>query len=170
MATNAIQGSRFEQKYIVTEEVALQIRGFIRSHLELDENAVGKPNYSYAVDSVYLDSRDLKLFWATLNNDANRFKMRLRFYDGNPEAPVFFELKEQSKGKRRTKRRAAVHRDCFESLLAGQSPQESDLASGHPNDMGVLQEFCERMHELDARPLIHVAYLREAYACPDNLA
>ena len=51
-----LQASRFEQKYIIGEETALQIREFVRSYLELDENGVGKPNYSYPVHSLYLDS------------------------------------------------------------------------------------------------------------------
>ena len=79
MAQDRFQGSRFEQKYITTEETALQIRDYVRAHLELDEHAVGKPNFSYPVHSLYLDSHDLKLYWATINGDKNSFKMRLRF-------------------------------------------------------------------------------------------
>jgi len=37
-----MQGSRFEWKYIITEETALQIRDYARSSFELDENGVGK--------------------------------------------------------------------------------------------------------------------------------
>lgn len=75
MAKDRIQASRFELKYIIGEENALQIRDYVRSFLELDENAVGKPNYSYRVHSLYLDSHDLKLFWGTINGDKNRFKL-----------------------------------------------------------------------------------------------
>src|SRR6476660_2852493 len=92
-----LQASRFEQKYIITEDVALQVREFVRSYLELDENGVGKPNYSYPVHSLYLDSDDLKLYWRTINGDKNRFKLRLRYYSLNPDSPVFFESRRRMK-------------------------------------------------------------------------
>ena len=95
MAKDKLQASRFEQKYIINEETALQIREFVRSYLELDENGVGKPNYSYPVHSLYLDSDKLTLYWRTINGDKNRFKLRLRFYNNNPDTPVFFEIKRR---------------------------------------------------------------------------
>ena len=58
-----LQASRFEMKYIISEETAQQVREFVRAYLELDENGVGKPNYSYPVHSLYLDSDDLKTYW-----------------------------------------------------------------------------------------------------------
>ena len=38
MAVDKLQTSRFELKYIIQEEQALQIRDYVRSYLELDEN------------------------------------------------------------------------------------------------------------------------------------
>ena len=46
MGIDKLQASRFEQKYIINDETALQVREFVRQYLELDENGVGKPNYS----------------------------------------------------------------------------------------------------------------------------
>jgi hypothetical protein len=46
MPQERLQRSRFEQKYIITEKVALQVRDYVRSFLELDVNCVGKPNSS----------------------------------------------------------------------------------------------------------------------------
>src|SRR5258706_341268 len=71
-----LQASRFEQKYFISEELALHIREFVQSYLELDENGVGKPNYSYPVHSLYLDSEDLNFYWCTMNGDKNRFRTR----------------------------------------------------------------------------------------------
>jgi len=163
-----MQGSRFEQKYIVTEERALQVRDFIRSRLELDEHGVGKPNFSYPVHSLYLDSDDLKLYWGTINGDRERFKLRLRFYDDNPVKPVFFEIKARMNNKCRTKKRAAVSREAVEWLLAGDTPRPSHLASDDPEGFAVLKEFCERIHDLQARPRVHIGYFREAYMSPYN--
>ena len=38
----------------------------MRSYLVLDENGVGKPNYSYPVHSIYLDSDELATHRATV--------------------------------------------------------------------------------------------------------
>src|SRR5262245_36668235 len=95
MGRDKMQASRFEQKYIILEETVLQVWDFVRSYLELDENGVGKLNYSYLVHSLYLDYEDLKLYWTTINGDKNRFKLRLRFYNNNPDTPVFFEIKRR---------------------------------------------------------------------------
>ena len=67
MADDKMQQQRFELKYLLSEEVALGIRAFVSSYLELDEYAVGKPNNSYTIHSLYLDSDDLRLYWGTIN-------------------------------------------------------------------------------------------------------
>jgi hypothetical protein len=171
MAQDKFQGARFEQKYIITEENALQIRDFVRSRLELDEHAVGKPNFSYPVHSLYLDSHDLKLYWATINGDKSRFKMRLRFYDDNPNTPVFLEIKELTSIQRpvkestpvikikeltnsgcHIKKRAPVHRGAVDGLLTDQTDDPSRLTDA--KHFGALEDFCERMYELEAQPKV----------------
>ena len=167
MAKDKMQTSRFEQKYIVCEEVALQVRDFVRSYLELDENGVGKPNYSYPVHSLYLDSDDLKLYWSTINGDKNRFKLRLRFYNNNPDTPVFFEIKRRMNNCI-MKQRGGVRRDAVDSLLAGYFPDPGHLVSKDPKHMLALQEFCRLMQHIRAKPKAHIAYLREAYVPHDD--
>jgi len=167
MAKDKMQTSRFEQKYIVCEEVALQVRDFVRSYLELDENGVGKPNYSYPVHSLYLDSDDLKLYWSTINGDKNRFKLRLRFYNNNPDTPVFFEIKRRMNNCI-MKQRGGVRREAVDSLLAGYFPEPGHLVSKDPKHMLALQEFCRLMQHICARPKAHIAYLREAYVPHDD--
>src|SRR4030095_14702578 len=151
MGKDRMQASRFEQKYMISEEKALQIRDFVRAHLELDENAAGRPNYSYSVHSLYLDSDDWKLYWGTINSDRNRFKLRLRFYDDNPTTPVFLEIKQRV-NTCRTKKRVSVRRDVIDQLLAGDAPKPSHLTSKDPQHLAVLSECCERMREIGARP------------------
>jgi len=95
MGPDRMQQQRFELKYLITEKVALRIRDFVSSYLEIDEYGASKPNLSYPVHSLYLDSNDLKTYHQTLNGTRNRFKLRLRFYDDRPETPIFFEIKRR---------------------------------------------------------------------------
>jgi hypothetical protein len=165
MRVDRLQAARFEQKYMVDEETALRVREFVRSYLDVDENGVGKPDYSYPVHSLYLDSNDLKLYWRTINGTKNRFKLRLRFYDNNPESPIFFEIKRRMNNCI-LKQRAAVNRAAVVSLLAGHLPEESHLACNAPKHLTALQNFCRLMSELQASPKAHIGYLREAYVPP----
>ena len=167
MGKDKLQASRFEQKYIISERTALQIREFVRSYLELDENGVGKPNYSYPVHSLYLDSDQLTLYWRTINGDKNRYKLRLRFYNNHPDTPVFFEIKRRMNNCI-LKQRGGVRRDAVGWLLAGQLPDQSHLVSKDPKHLMALQNFCHLMQEINAKPKAHIAYLREAYVPHDD--
>jgi hypothetical protein len=167
MAKDKLQASRFELKYVITEDVALQIRDYVRSYLELDENGVGKPNYSYPVHSLYMDSEDLKLYWSTINGDKNRYKLRIRFYNNNPETPVFFEIKRRMNNCI-MKKRGAVRRESVPFLLDGHMPEPGFLVSKEPKHMFAVQDFCRLMQDIDAKPKVHIGYLREAYVPHDD--
>jgi hypothetical protein len=166
MAIDRLQASRFELKYFVTEDVALRIRDFVGCHLDLDEYGVGRPNLAYPVHSLYLDSDDLRLFWATINGNKNRFKLRVRFYSTNPDAPVFFEIKYRINNCIK-KQRGGVRRDAIDPVFAGQMPEGRAMVSRDQKHIFAVMRFCELVQEINAKPKAHVAYMREAYA-PHN--
>ena len=87
---NLLQRSRYELKYIIQEPTAHEVRAFARNHLMPDPYARSDNNYSYNIYSVYLDNPGLALMNQTLEGMKNRFKLRVRFYDDNPNHPVFF--------------------------------------------------------------------------------
>ena len=90
-----LQQQRFELKYLIEDEITGGIRDWVSSYLELDEYGVGKPNLSYPIHSLYLDSDDLATFQTSINGTKNRFHLRLRYYDSKPNSPVFFEIKRR---------------------------------------------------------------------------
>src|SRR5260370_41362724 len=122
---------RFELKYLVHEAIASGIRDFVSSYLELDDYGVGRPNMSYLVHSLYLDSDDLDTFHASINGTKNRFKLRLRYYDYRTDTPVFFEIKTRVDNCI-LKQRCGVRRDAVPLLLAGQLPESEQLLSREP--------------------------------------
>ena len=162
MGEDRLQLQRFELKYIIKESVALAVRDFVSSHLEIDEYGATLPNLSYVVHSLYLDASDLKLYHATINGDKNRFKLRLRFYENRPTAPVYFEIKRRVNNTI-SKQRGGVRRGAVNMLLAGQLPDPSQLVSQEPKQLAGLQRFCHLMNQLHATPKAHVAYFREAW-------
>lgn len=162
MATDNLQLQRFELKYLVTEDVALAVRDFLRSYLVLDEFSEGRPNNSYHNHSVYLDSDDMRIYWDVINGNKNRYKLRIRYYDNNPEGPVFFEIKRRSNDAI-LKQRGPVRRDAVALLLAGHFPEPQHLLSDHPRYLVAVQRFSRLMLDNCAVPKVHVAYLREAW-------
>jgi SPX domain protein involved in polyphosphate accumulation len=162
MGPDKMQLQRLELKYKITEALALRIRDYVSSYLELDEYGVGRPNLSYPVHSLYLDSDDLRLYWDTINGSKNRFKLRLRFYDERPESPIFFEIKRRMNSCI-LKQRGGVRRAYAEPLLSGHLPDAEHLISNNPKYLVALQRFCQRMISLGATPKAHIAYVREAW-------
>ena len=166
MKVDKMQSSRFELKYIVDDETALEIRDFVRSFLELDENGVGKPDYAYPVHSIYLDSDTMKTYQDTINGNKNRYKLRIRFYDDRDESPVFFELKRRMNNCI-MKQRGTVRREAVQRLMDGFIPGPQDLISKEPKHLVAVQNFVRLVQQIRARPQVHVAYRREAYV-PHN--
>lgn len=162
-----LQHQRFERKYLVTEHQAIQIRAFVQCFLVPDSFSNGRSDYSYPVHSLYLDSDALLTYWSTVHCEKKRFKLRVRYYDSSPDSPLFFEIKRRE-NECVLKQRATVHRSAGALLLAGHLPGLEHMVADKAHYLASLQRFCYLMHKLNARPMVHVAYLREAWVSRHN--
>lgn len=167
MMPDRLQLQRLELKYIIREELALQVRDFVRCYLDIDEYGATRPNLSYPVHSLYLDSDDLRFYWDTINGNKNRYKLRLRFYENRPSAPVYFEIKRRMNNAI-MKQRGGVRREAVDWILAGHLPEPAHLTSNDPKHLAALQRFSQLLNQHHCRPKAHVAYLREAWISPHN--
>lgn len=162
MLLDKAQRQRREIKYIISENVALAIRSYLSNYLDADEFAAGKPDNSYQVHSLYLDSDNLATYRAGNDGERNRFKLRIRYYDDSDFSPVCFEVKRRiNEGV--VKLRARVHRHAVSPLLAGESPTAAHLFKWNPQQWVDLLEFWQLVERLQAAPRAHNAYMREAY-------
>lgn len=167
MTEDRLQATRFELKYRVSENTALQIRDFLTSHLVLDEYSAGQPNNSYFNHSIYLDSDELTTYWDVVNSNKNRYKLRLRYYDDQPGSPVFFEIKRRMNDAI-LKQRGPVRQEAVPLLLAGHLPAPEHMLSAKPQHLVAAQEFCRLMHDIRAVPKTRITYLREAWVSPHD--
>src|SRR5260221_3122319 len=140
MRVDRMQQSRFEFKYFISESTAERVRDFVRCYLAMDEYSVGRPNYSYPVHSLYLDSDNLKIYWRTVNGDKNRFKLRLRYYSDNPDSPVFFEIKRRMKDVI-LKQRGGVRQTAVALLLQGHLPGPEPILTKDPRSLVAVHAF-----------------------------
>ena len=151
---------------MIREEEALEIRAYLHSYLEPDEFAAGKPDNSYSVHSLYLDSNRLATYHSAISGDRNRFKLRIRYYDENQWSPVFFEIKRRI-NEGIVKQRARVKRDAVHSLLMGESPMPGHLFKWNDQQWSDLLDFWQLVERLQAAPRAHNFYMREAYVNSD---
>jgi hypothetical protein len=166
---HGFQASRYELKFIIDESCAANVRDFVRSFLAPDEHADPNQGNSYPVHSLYLDTSGLALFRGTVDALKNRFKLRIRFYDGDPRHPAFLEIKRRLNDVI-CKERAAVTREGARLLLEGKWLDPSHLITGdkHGKAAAALHNFCRTCHAIGAGGCVYVSYNREAYVSPDS--
>jgi len=165
MAIN-MQSARYEYKYIVDRTQISGMRRYLQGRLVLDENNDPDDLIGYNVCSLYLDGPSFDLYNQTLQGQKNRFKLRIRFYDNDPNGPAFLEVKSRETEVIK-KKRAAVTREGAMKILAGGWPKSSMLFKKNGN-MDALDRFCRLVRKLKARGAVYVVYKREAYVSPGS--
>lgn len=136
----------------------MAIRSYVKSFLQPDPYTACRPSGQYPISSLYLDSQQLHLFQETIVDKCNRFKLRIRGYDDDPNSPVFFEIKRKL-NRIVYKSRAKVHKSQIESILNG-----AYIPDNLPEkDRVALQQFMHYCRCLLAKPVVLVRYQREAF-------
>lgn len=152
--------TRHECKYYLPASQIPALRDFLRAFVEPDGHAPSGTHPIYPVCSLYLDSHDLRLYRGTVHADLNRYKLRVRTYDDLPLSLVHLEIKARAD--------RAVHK-LKASLPRGQAQAVLDRGlAGATSALGpvlpsALAQFLTRVHQVRARPVMRVKYLREAY-------
>jgi len=96
----------------------------------------------------------------TVGGEKNRFKLRIRTYDDDPGSPVFFEVKRKVNNIV-SKRRVAVSREDADRFMKSGGGGWTDHLSAEAVDD--LDYFALHTELTDARPVVRVRYVREAY-------
>jgi len=151
---------RFEAKYIISEMEALAVRDYIEPYVYPDPHGIDGPEYP--VNSMYLDSPDMMMFWSSETGEKNRFKLRIRTYTDDPADPAFFEIKRRI-DRIIKKQRAAVCRDLVGNVLDHDGAGPNVLSRPDNKELENLYMFRDYMDMFAARPCVMVRYLREAY-------
>jgi hypothetical protein len=162
MSMVGFNSGRCEHKYLIPEATAGALRSFVSAYLALDQYMPAGEREGYHVHSLYLDSPSFDLYRETADGVKNRFKLRMRFYDVNPSAPVFLEIKSRTTESIR-KLRATVSKPAAEALLRGERLSPLDLLNASDKSILALEEFNRRTSRLSAHGRAFVSYQREAY-------
>ena len=149
---------RYELKYQISESRAAAIERFISPYLHLDHYCKLRPDKSYPVLTLYLDSDHLHLCRQTMEGQKNRFKLRIRSYTDETSYPRFFEIKRRMNSIIIKSRARVMHTD-FEKVLSGICLPKPVYRS----DEGTLRQFQFYLRSIVARPVLRVRYIRQAY-------
>ncbi|MBE0535843.1 MAG: polyphosphate polymerase domain-containing protein [Phycisphaerae bacterium] len=156
-AKDTMLACRYELKYRISESKARAIAEYVRAYLEPDRYAKLRPRGEYPITSLYLDSDGFQLARETLEGKKNRFKLRVRGYSDNPQSPCFFEVKRRVSNVILKSRARVQHEDIARIL------QTARIPAGYKTDEKALKQFLLYVNYLQARPLVLVRYMREAY-------
>jgi len=149
---------RYELKYRIRETKARAIAQYIQSYIEPDSYSRKCPDLEYPISSLYFDSEELHLCHETLNKKANRFKLRVRCYDDNPESPCFVEIKRRVNSVI-LKDRARLPKNLLDRVIMDYYVPNTL----YKKDQDVLRQFQLYLYSLQAHPIVMVRYRRQAF-------
>ena len=149
---------RYELKYRIRETKARAIAQYIQSYISPDAYARKQCGHEYPISSLYFDSDNLHLCNETMQGKKNRFKLRIRCYDDNPESICFFEIKRRINSVI-FKSRARIPKVHLLDAIRG-----NRVGSGlYKKDRETLDQFNFYLQSLRANPVLSVRYMRQAY-------
>jgi hypothetical protein len=148
---------RYEFKYFFPEERAEAIRRFLRPYVAADPYASRAPGGRYTIRNIYLDTPKLDLYTACVNDEVDRFKLRIRWYGEEPKGPFFFEVKRKIR-QVILKDRAKISAADVRALLRG---EPLSLPAGPTRDH--LMAFLDRVVRHGMIPCLFSRYTREPY-------
>ncbi|MBC8069473.1 MAG: polyphosphate polymerase domain-containing protein [Deltaproteobacteria bacterium] len=150
---------RREYKYLIDRSTAAALRAAIRPFCALDRFAASSPTHSYTVETLYLDTPALGLFWANDHETVDRIKVRVRGYVEDPRT-VFLEVKRRINDMI-SKTRAPIARAQLYALLSDPAaPIPADTAG---RDRASVERFLSIARTLHLRPYTLVRYRREPW-------
>ena len=151
---------RREYKYLIDRSTAEAVRAAIAPFCQIDPHAAKSPTRTYTIDTLYLDTADLSLFWANDHEQVDRIKMRIRRYADAPTGPVFFEVKRRINDVI-AKSRGRCSPGAWSRLLAeGKAPIPDEITG---RDRQAVERFLSLARSMHVRPFTLVRYRREPY-------
>ncbi len=148
--------ARYEHKYLITPEQESIILDFVTAFCRPDRFGV---DGAYNVYSLYFDTWDWLTAAQALEGLRNRFKLRMRTYEPDPESPIWVEDKGRV-GLSIVKQRARVTRRHARAVARSDAPPSAGLSD---DAAPIYGQFRDRVDQLAMQPRLWVRYERHAF-------
>ncbi|MEQ1723912.1 MAG: polyphosphate polymerase domain-containing protein [Pseudobdellovibrio sp.] len=152
---------RYEDKYVITNEVYSKLLPLLNSELE---NAAPQKDTRYTeIESIYFDNTDLDILQDYLNKLNNRAKVRIRRYAPNSiwSSEYFTEFKTKIDGISK-KNRFPINQTELTEII-NTSTVSSSLNKTNKKIINKINLINAYLADKKARPICNVTYSREAF-------
>lgn len=146
---------RYELKYVISEQIADQLKKQLRLVMPLDSHSVSE-EYSYKIRSLYFDNPLNAAYYEKINGDEFRKKYRMRIYNDDPS---FMRMECKHKDGNWT-----YKDDAPISLEEAKKILKNDPKLKFENEF--LRNFLIEKKALGLRPSVIVDYTRLAFVYP----
>lgn len=158
--------SRFEFKYVLTDDVRREVERQFQYFVELDPYVASQDGAKYFVRSLYFDNKAFDHYWEKEDGKKQRQKFRLRTYTRSDDrsVPRFLEIKGRHNNlvfKHRTPA-PFPEPDSTWSRSALNDPITDELLAVLPEGP-VKEGFQYDLYRKRLRPVVLVDYLRRPY-------
>lgn len=154
MATEVF--NRYENKYIITEQVYRCIKPQLEEYMEVDDHS--RNGDFYTICNIYYDTPDNALIRKSLEKPAYKEKLRLRSYGMvGPRDKVYLEIKKKCNGLVNKRRTAIFLEDAYRFLNGKDKPQLQPFMNGQ-----VLNEIDYIVQKYPLQPVLFLSYDRNA--------
>ena len=154
--------SRYEKKYLLTEETYFWLLEHIRENMKPDKfNQDGR---LYNIANIYYDTENDALIRASIEKPVYKEKLRLRSY-GVPDMndKVFLEIKKKYKGLVNKRRTTLKLFEAYNLVEQGTDPGNQPYINRQ-----VLEEIKYFLKIYDLKPKVYLTYDRQAFFSKDN--
>jgi len=151
--------SRFELKYVITEEQRRQITEVLQEYMQPD--TMGDEMGHYNITSLYFDTVDYKAYWDKIEGHKFRRKVRVRVYGDQivtAETPCFVEIKQRINKTLQKKRARVPYASAIALCGAGESVE---MVSAY--EQAVIEEIQYLYYTLQLQPACVISYDRQAF-------
>ena len=161
------QGMRYELKYLLPVTYQADLSLALARYVEPDPYCAASREGFYTVRSIYFDTDDLAFYFEKKDSVKIRKKLRVRTYNHPGTATnAFIEIKRKF-GRRGLKERLRLPLPHVDDALNGKDPLRF-LDEPSYRDRKILGKIRFLMHVRNLKPVVLIAYEREAFQSRDN--
>lgn len=155
--------SRFEKKYLLTEEKKNILCSFLLDYLELDQ--YNKNNSFYSIYNIYYDTTNNELIRNSIEKPIYKEKLRLRSYKVPlcDDDIVYLEIKRKALKKVNKRRVSLTYKEANDYIVNNIRPKRDDYISNQ-----VLNELDYLLSRYKFIPNYFISYDRVAFFAKDD--
>lgn len=114
--------NRYEQKYIISNEVYHRVRSELEDYMEVDVHS--RNGDFYTICNLYYDSQNHDIIRRSIEKPVYKEKLRLRSYGvAHPKDKVYLEIKKKFDGRVYKRRTGILLEDAYNYFKSKEKPE-----------------------------------------------